>query len=454
MKHTLIIFTLALCTLSCNKEFELNNPLDPDAEIDKPTDVQVLALDEISAILSWKFSTKYPHLFKQYIQVSADGLNFTTKDSVDANTTSINIFGPYFVEQKYFFRIIVQSQSGKFSYSTSDAKSIFFPPPTNLQITSMSTTQVNLSWSDNSTFETGFEIQQSSNNITYSEVKTVGANITSTTVAGSFEFATTHYFRIRAKSQYNVSLYSNTPSYNIAAFEAMLIFVEGGTFTMGSPQNVGGSDEYPPHSVTLSDFYIGKFEVTQKRWREVVQWKQGSSISPLNPNPSYFNGDSLPVEQVSWNDIQTWLEYLNERDGLTNSPNKYRLPTEAEWEYVARGGKNWSNNFTYSGSNTIENVAWYSSNSGSSTKTVGTKSPNQLGIYDMSGNVWEWCNDWYGAYSSSSQTNPTGPSTGSYRVLRGGSWYFSEYFCRVAVRYNITQDIWYNYYGFRYASNK
>ena len=162
----------------------------------------------------------------------------------------------------------------------------------------------------------------------------------------------------------------------------------------------------------------------------MVQWKQGSATSPLNPDPGYFKGDNLPVEQVSWNDIQTWISYLNEKEGI----NKYRLPTEAEWEFTARGGIN-SQDYTYSGSNTIDNVAWYSSNSGSTTHTVGTKGANELGIYDMSGNVWEWCEDWYGAYTSDAQTNPTGPSSGTYRVLRGGSWGgYVGVSCRVASR--------------------
>ena len=163
-----------------------------------------------------------------------------------------------------------------------------------------------------------------------------------------------------------------------------MVFVQGGSFQMGS--NNGQSDEKPVHSVTVSDFYIVKYEVTQKEWRDI-----------MGSNPSKWKGDNLPVEKVSWDDVQTFIKKLNAKTGLN-----YRLPTEAEWEYAARGG-NKSNGYKYSGSNDIGSVAWYASNSGSKTHSVGQKKPNELGIYDMTGNVWEWCNDWYGDYSSSSQ---------------------------------------------------
>ena len=137
----------------------------------------------------------------------------------------------------------------------------------------------------------------------------------------------------------------------------------------------------------------------------------------MGSNPSRYTGDdNLPVEQVSWKDVQEFIQKLNALTGKT-----YRLPTEAEWEYAARGG-NQSQGYKYAGSNTVGDVAWHYGNSDHKTHPVGQKQPNELGLYDMSGNVWEWCQDWYGDYSSSAQTNPTGPSSGSYRVLRGGSW--------------------------------
>ena len=212
-----------------------------------------------------------------------------------------------------------------------------------------------------------------------------------------------------------------------------MVYVEGGTFTMGATSEQGSDvkdNEKPAHSVTLSSYYIGKYEVTQKQWVEI-----------MGSNPSLFKGDNLPVENVSWYDVQEFLRRLNAKTG-----KRYRLPTEAEWEYAARGGnRSWG--YKYSGSNDIGTVAWYDVNS---THPVGSKSPNELGIYDMTGNVWEWCSDWADSYSSTAQTNPQGPATGTFRVLRGGSWYNFARFCRVSYRASdLSPDYRRNHCGFR-----
>ena len=201
-----------------------------------------------------------------------------------------------------------------------------------------------------------------------------------------------------------------------------MVAVEGGTFTMGATEEQGSDvydDEKPTHQVTLSSYYIGKTEVTQELWQAV-----------MGSNPSNFSGTNLPVERVSWDDCQEFITKLNALTGKT-----FRLPTEAEWEFAARGGTK-SQGFTYSGSNTVDDVAWYFDTSSSTTQPVATKAPNELGIYDMSGNVYEWCNDWYSSsyYTSESQTNPTGPDSGSNRVWRGGSWAGDARACRVSNR--------------------
>ena len=200
-----------------------------------------------------------------------------------------------------------------------------------------------------------------------------------------------------------------------------MVYVSGGTFTMGGTSEQGSDaddSEKPTHSVTLSSYYICKYEVTQALWRAV-----------MGSNPSYFKGDNLPVESVSWNDCQTFINRLNSYTG-----RNFRLPTEAEWEFAARGG-NYSRRYKYSGSNDIGDVAWNTDNSGDRTHPVGTKQTNELGLYDMSGNVWEWCSDWYGSYSSYSQSNPTGATSGSGRVNRGGSWIFDAWYCRASIRF-------------------
>jgi len=220
-----------------------------------------------------------------------------------------------------------------------------------------------------------------------------------------------------------------------------MIGVEGGTFTMGcTSEKITDcfQGEKPAHSVKVSDFYIGKYQVTQAQWEAVM------GASTTLSNPSYFSGwDNCPVEQVSWNDVQEFITELNRQTG-----KKYRLPTEAEWEYAARGG-NKSKGYKYSGSNTINDVAWNSSNSEEKTHPVGEKQANELGIYDMSGNVFEWCSDWYGAYSTSTENNPQGPLSGTYRVLRGGSLNRNAHFCRSTYRYYFSPKYSLNSFGFR-----
>ena len=216
-----------------------------------------------------------------------------------------------------------------------------------------------------------------------------------------------------------------------------MVKVEAGTFMMGATSEMQAPYrwEKPVHQVTLTnDYYMGKYEVTQALWEAV-----------MGSNPSYFKGDNLPVETVSWNDCQEFISKLNSLTG-----RKFRLSTEAEWEYAARGGKK-SRSYQYSGSSNISDVAWYDGNSGSKTHPVGTKQANELGIYDMTGNVWEWCQDWYGSYSSSSQTNPTGAVSGAHRVYRGGSWDFYAGRCRLSYRRYGTPDYRNSILGLRLA---
>lgn len=212
-----------------------------------------------------------------------------------------------------------------------------------------------------------------------------------------------------------------TKTFTVDGVSFTMVAVEGGTFQMGSDDSDAYSDEKPVHSVTLSDYYIGETEVTQALWKAV-----------MGSNPSYFVGDNLPVERVNWDDCQEFIEKLNQKTGAN-----FRLPTEAQWEFAARGGTK-SKGYKYSGSDNVGEVAWYNDISDKTTHNIKTKQANELGIYDMSGNVWEWCQDWYDSYSSDAQTNPTGPSSGSNRVYRGGSWYFFARFCRSSGRNSIT----------------
>ena len=234
-------------------------------------------------------------------------------------------------------------------------------------------------------------------------------NITTTTVVSRSAVTMLGAFEVA----FNQRITVNGVTFN-------MMYVDGGTFTMGATEGQGSeaySDERPIHRVTLSSYYIGQMEVTQALWQEV-----------MGSNPSSRQDDNLPVENVSWDDCQEFISRLNQMTGRT-----FRLPTEAEWEYAARGGSR-SQGYKYSGSNSISDVAWYSGNSGFQTHAVGTKSSNELDLYDMSGNVGEWCSDWFGDYSSSAQTNPLGPTSGNRRIYRGGSYNSDAWQCRVSYR--------------------
>jgi formylglycine-generating enzyme required for sulfatase activity len=199
--------------------------------------------------------------------------------------------------------------------------------------------------------------------------------------------------------------------------EPEMVMVQGGTFTMGCDGNDCKKNEKPAHSVTLNSFQIGKYEVTQAQWKYIMK-----------NNPSRFREDDFPVENVNLDDVQEYISRLNASTG-----KNYRLPTEAEWEYAACGG-NRSRGYKYSGSNNVDDVAWFDNNSSGQTHPVGTKKANELGIYDMSGNVWEWCLDWYDTYSASPQQNPMGASAGYRRVNRGGGWNYGAIKCRITDR--------------------
>lgn len=212
-------------------------------------------------------------------------------------------------------------------------------------------------------------------------------------------------------------------------------WVPGGTFEMGDMFGDGEFREKPLHTVYLDGFWLGKYPVTQTQWERVI----GS-------NPSYFQGPDNPVECVSWVDVQEFIQRLNGRKSIAN----FRMLTEAEWEYACRSG---GKPEKYSGGGNLDSVAWYKGNSGGKTHPVGEKLPNALGIHDMSGNVWEWVSDWYGSdyYAKSPRNNPQGPTAGSSRVYRGGSWRYSTRACRATYRGNLTPGGWNYAIGFRLA---
>ena len=238
----------------------------------------------------------------------------------------------------------------------------------------------------------------------------------------------------QSQDEWQVKTVGNDLVFTVKGVAFTMKRVEGGSFQMGNASDDAYKDEKPVHKVMVSAFYLGETEVTQALWEAI-----------MGDNPSRFKGGKRPVENVSWNDCNEFILKLNEITG-----HQFRLPTEAEWEYAARGGKK-GHGYKYAGKNTIKSIAWYIENSDNKTHAVKGKSPNELGLYDMSGNVWEWCSDWYDKYSSESQTNPQGSYSGIYPVLRGGCWNSNDWYCRVSNRSYNNPKFSGDGYGFRLA---
>jgi formylglycine-generating enzyme len=221
-----------------------------------------------------------------------------------------------------------------------------------------------------------------------------------------------------------------------------MIRVDGGTFTMGNEEVAEPEDSValPLHQVTLKTFRMAKTETTVAQWRAFCN-ATGRQM-PNAPNWGWI--DNHPVVNISWDDAISYCKWLSDTTGKT-----YRLPTEAEWEYAARGGKK-SKGFIYAGGQSMYSTGWYEENSNAGTQPVAQKRPNELGLFDMSGNVWEWCQDWFGAYTAEAQTNPQGSNENQYfKILRGGSWNYVMAGCRVAHRNYFSPESRLNDYGFR-----
>ena len=483
MKPRLIIILFALGLITCTKNQDLNNAVDPQVELKSPSELVVTNMTETTISFKWKNNntiTNADTSAKNIIEQSLDNVNFITATIVQIDSTTTTVVGSYLTTNTYYFRVKAKTQFKISNYSNVATYQLSFPAPSNTRINSLTASQAVITWSDNSSFETGFEIEQSVNEGVFTLVKTVDANITSALIISAFDHSAKYSFRVKAITTTNSSLYSTSPNSTISEI-AGLVIIEGGTFTMGSPTGVGSTDEQPPHSVTLYDYYLSRTEIRWGMWDTVYQWAKNNGYTDLPAGRKGYNGDANhPVTEVNWYDIVKWCNARSQKEGLppiyyTDSnfiaiyktsetdlqnimvnwkANGYRLPTEAEWEYAARGG-NMSRGFSYSGSIILDSIGWYNDNSISNTHTAGTKAPNELGLYDMSGNVYEFCWDWYGTYPSTAQTNPYGPITGMYRILRGGSFTVGDYNCRVALRshHDLPNKREINF-GFRCVKNK
>ena len=414
---------LVLSINSCKK----NTPVEtvPEQQVltlNPPGDLQIISMTDTAVVLSWTDNSNSEVSFD--IEQSIDSVTFSVVQSMPANTTTATIPGAYLTTNMYYFRVKAKSSTAT-SGASNVVKRTLFPAPTGLGIVAMTASSITLRWTDNSTFETGFDVEESANGSAYSIVGTLGADATSSTISAPFDSNQTYSFRVCAKTSLNKSAYSNTLSRTLGAW----VYVKGGPFQMG--RNGEFNDERPVHSVSLKSYYIAKCEVTVKEYREFTT-ATGRSF-PAAPGWGWHDDD--PMVYVSWNDARDYCAWISDTTGKT-----IRMPTEAEWEYAARGGS-LSQGCSYSGSNTLSDVAWCFANAKARTQPVGTMQPNELGVYDMSGNAWEWCADWYCPYSSQPQANPTGPSYGTVKIFRGGSWFdygLGTSDCRVETRYNYT----------------
>ncbi|MFA7056235.1 MAG: SUMF1/EgtB/PvdO family nonheme iron enzyme [Candidatus Cloacimonadales bacterium] len=411
-------------------------------EFSKPTNLQITQLSLSSCQLSWEDNS-----------VGEEGYRISRKKDDEEWIESYAVLtanSDEFIDDKvlpnstYKYRVTVFADE----YSSSSSESLIivdFPEPSNLQITLLSPSSCQLTWEDNSVGEEGYRISRKKNSEEWIESYAVLAANSEEFIEAEVDAWQNYSYRVSA---FYEEVYSDFAEINIPGVSENFVYVPGGTFTMGRTTGSGASNALPTHKVTLSLFYIGKYEITQAEYQAV-----------MGTNPSYFTGADKPVEGVSWYNAVEYCNARSTQEGLTQcyntsdwsfnfSANGYRLPTEAEWEYAARGATN-NPDYLYSGSNDINSVAWYESNSGSTTHNVGTKAPNSLGLYDMSGNVWEWCHDWYDNYSSGAQADPVGPTSGSYRVYRGGSWGSSATGCRVINRSYYNPSNSYNNLGFR-----
>lgn len=396
---------------------KMNAPTNVKAEID-PNDLVVN--------ISWT-AVKYGQSYKIFRSSSPTGTYALIAENIASTSWTDN--NP--MEGSNYYKVCAVGYGFTSTQSSYASVNVSLAAPTNVKAEVDVKDEkfiVNVSWNAVKYAESYNVYRSSSPSGTYS---LIAEGITSTTWTDNAPLNGNNYYKVNTRYKVKLSALSDAaraldPTKGsiiiVNGVSFIMVKVAGGTFQMGATSEQGSDaylDEQRVHQVTVSDYYIGETEVTQELWQAV-----------MGSNPSNFSSlEQLPVENISWDDSQTFINKLNQLTGIN-----FRLPTEAEWEFAARGGKT-SLGYKYSGSNDIGAVAWYTENSDGKTHEVGTKESNELGIYDMSGNVMEWCNDFYDATMTNNDvTNPTGPKTGTERVCRGGGWSNSSRSCRVSYR--------------------
>ena len=415
------------------------------------------------------------------VQIADSEAGLASAQSVEAGGTSYTPTTALTNLQTHYWRVRAKDGDGQHgAWSAINSLSVNWGTVSGLSPSSTTDTTPDLSWNAVSG-AAGYEVQIAASEGGLANSVAIDVTEASYTPATALTNLQTHYWRVRAKDgDGQAGSWSAEHSLNVV--DDGSVYVEGGSFQMGS--TAGESGEEPVHQVTVSTFYMSRYEVTHGQYLEFLNGAGVSAAGKLNGNEVIDMADSdvafshdgtlfsfsgsgvadsidCPVMEVTWYGAAEYANWLSAESGLTKvytingtsvtanwSANGYRLPTEAEWEYAARGG-NASKGYLYAGSDNADEVAWYYDNSGDKTQPVGRKAPNELGLYDMSGNVYEWCWDWKGSYSSGSQSNPRGPASGSSRVNRGGGWFVSAWYLRSANRSGDSPGDSYGSLGFR-----
>ncbi|MFH0734196.1 MAG: SUMF1/EgtB/PvdO family nonheme iron enzyme [bacterium] len=402
-----------------------------------PSSLVLINFTETNVGFTWVDNSSFETGFE--IERNENDGVYSLIKTVGENVTNVNISEIHTAGVNYKYRVRAKSNFNYSQYSNIATGNLQFNAPSNFKVTTFTDVLASFQWTDNSEIETGFEIYKSDDGTTYALYKTVDANVTSVDITGSYPYGKVFYFKIRAKSQYNYSVFTTpiTAGYVFPEF----VFVDGGTFQMGDNFNEGITDEKPVHGVTVTGFYMCKTEVTFEQYDYFCD--QTGRTKPVDPG---WGRAKRPVINVSWDDAKAYCDWLSTKTGKT-----VKLPTEAEWEYAARSK---GTVVRYSGTDEttlLGNFAWYSVNAGSKTREVQTKTGNSIGLFDMSGNVREWCNDYYAEdyYSYSSGTNPQGPTSGVNRVSRGGAYNLEAYNNRASARFSDIQSDKFLNLGFR-----
>ncbi|MCX6138494.1 MAG: SUMF1/EgtB/PvdO family nonheme iron enzyme [Ignavibacteriales bacterium] len=381
-----------------------------------PRQLSISSISDSAVTLAWLDSCNYETGI--VVEQSTDGIAYYAVHVLGPNARGDTLHGFYSSSLTYYFRVRATSARSISGYSNIASGMIEFPAPGVLRLSSLSTAQLRLEWQDNSKIETGFDVQMSTDGSSFSTLALAGKDSTGASIPGTFVEGKTYSFRVRAlrvkNGQTNYSAFSNVALGGVKDAAGIdWVSVDGGSFVMGS--NAGQSNEQPETPVRLDSYKISRTEITFDQYHDFCL----DSTAYADPSDLGWGRGNRPVINVSWDEANAFCRWASSRTGKT-----VRLCSEAEWEFACRGGTA-SKNYTYSGSNSAGTVAWTYENSVSRTQSVGSKQVNELGIYDMSGNVWEWCSDWYAAFPGTAQVNPNGPASGISRVLRGGSWYTS-----------------------------